>query len=106
MKILVFLPMIIFFSFFLILVLGFFVLIFKLIKKGRDSAWKGTLIDKKYFEKDREDSQLKDHFYTLVFETDEKKSVKVGVSKEIYATYKTGDRAEKVKGELYIKKLA
>lgn len=106
MKLLVFLPMIIFFAFFLILVIGIFILIFKLIKNGRESAWTGTLVDKKYFEKDREDSRLKDNFYTLIFETDEKKIVKVGVSKEIYATYKTGDRAEKVKGELYIKKLA
>ena len=106
MKFLFFLPIIGFFAFFGLLVLGFLIFVFKLVKKGKDSAWIGKLVDKKYAEKDKEDSNLKEHFYTLVFETKEGKTVKVGTSLKVYNEYKIGDRAEKKKGELWPKKLS
>jgi hypothetical protein len=105
-KMIIFGPMIIFFVFFALMILGFLAIVFKLINKGRKSAWKGELIDKLYNEKeDMDDSSKTNHFYTLVFQTDEGKQVKVGVSQKMYNDYKIGDKAEKKSGEFWQKKL-
>ncbi|PIU33638.1 hypothetical protein COT03_02805 [Candidatus Shapirobacteria bacterium CG07_land_8_20_14_0_80_39_18] len=104
-KTVVFLPMIIFGGFFLLLVVGFFVLVFKLVKKGRDSAWKGKLVEKKYVEGEDFDTDRKTDYFTLIFETDEGKQIKVGVDRQTYDEYKIGDQAEKRKGEFRPRKL-
>lgn len=105
-KLVVFGPMLIFFLFFGALVIGFLFVVFKMILRGRKSAWKGVLIDKLYDER-RDFDHLKkiNQFYTLVFKTDEGKEIKIGTSKTIYDSYKIGDKAEKKSGELWPKKV-
>ena len=104
-KTIVFLPMIIFGGVFFLLIIGFFVLVIKLVKKGRDSAWTGELLEKKYVEGEDMDTDMKKDYFTLIFKTDQGKQVKVGVGRQVYDDYKIGDRAEKVKGDFHIKKL-
>lgn len=105
-KMIIFGPMIIFFVFFGLMVLGFLAIVIKLINKGRKSAWKGVLVDKLYNEtEDMDDSSKTNHFYTLVFKTDEGKQVKVGVSRKMYDEYQVGDKAEKKSGDFWQKKI-
>lgn len=54
MKIMVFLPMILFFGVFLLLIIGFFGLVAKLLIKSKNSEWEGEVVDKIVNEK-RED---------------------------------------------------
>ena len=91
--------------FFGFLVFVFLAVVFKLIKKGRDSAWEGELVDKKYTEGEDFDTGAKKDYYTLIFKTKEGKTIKVGTGKEIYDNFKVGDWAEKVKGEFRPKKI-
>jgi hypothetical protein len=104
-KILIFGPIIIFFVIFASMALGFLILVIGLVSKGRKMAWRGTLIDKLHNTKDEFDSNKVNHFYTLIFKTDQGKVIKVGVSMEMYEDYNVGDRAEKKSGELWQKKI-
>jgi len=104
-KKIIFLPMIFFGVIFLVLIIGFLGLVIKLIKRGRDSAWSGELVEKKYFEGEDMDTDLKKDYFTLIFKTKEGKQVKVGVDKKTYDSYKVGDKAEKIKGEFHPRKL-
>lgn len=105
-KTIVFLPIIIFFGFFGLLIFGFLLLVLKLIKKGKDSAWQGKLVDKKHLQKrDDENSKKINDFFTLVFEVNEGKQVKVGVDKKEYDKWQINDQAEKKKGEFRPKKI-
>lgn len=105
-KLIIFGPMIIFFLFFASLVIGFLVIVVKLAAAGRKMAWKGILIDKMHKTKDEYDSNRVNHFYTLVFKTDDGKEIKVGASKEMWDQYNVGDRAEKKSGEFWQKKIS
>ena len=100
-----FLPIILFFGFFGILIVGFIVLVVYLINKGKNMAWKGTLINKLFNEKRDSESNRMEYFYTLVFKTEEGKELKVGVSREVYDDYKIGDKAKKDKGKLQPEKI-
>jgi hypothetical protein len=104
-KIIIFAPILIFFLIFAGLVIGFLVIVVKLVSKGRKMAWQGTLVDKMYKTREDYDSKRINHFYTLVFKTEEGKEIKVGTSQEVYDTYNIGDRAEKKSGELWPKKI-
>jgi hypothetical protein len=104
-KSLVFLPIKIFGIFFLLLIIGFLALVFKLVKKGKDSSWKGELIDKTCIEREDFDSGIKKDYFTLIFKTDVGKQVKVGVDKKTYDDYKIGERAIKEKGKFHIQKI-
>ena len=104
---LIFGPIIIFFVLFGVLALGFLLLVFKLISKGRASAWRGELVDKLYNSRRDSDNPRKvNHFYTLVFKIEDGTTVKVGTSKEVYDSYNIGDKAEKKSGEFWPKKLS
>ncbi|MCJ7793009.1 MAG: hypothetical protein MUP45_03470 [Candidatus Marinimicrobia bacterium] len=105
-KTIIFLPIIIFFGLFGLLILGFFLLVFKLIKKGKASAWEGELVDKKHLQRrDDENSRKINDFFTLVFKTKEGKQIKVGVAKEEYGQWQIGNKGEKKKGELRVRKV-
>lgn len=106
MKLLFFLPIILFFGFFGLLILGFFVLIFKLIGKQKQSAWAGKLVDKKYFAKEVDDEGFRktEHYYTLIFETDQGQK-KLGVAKQVYDQWEIGDQAKKEKGKIFPTKI-
>ena len=105
-KTIIFLPIIIFFGFFGLLILGFFLLVFKLIKKGKASAWEGELVDKTHFQRrDFDNSKKINHFFTLVFKTKEAKQIKVGVSQGEYDQWQIGNKGEKRKEELRVRKV-
>jgi ABC-type Na+ efflux pump permease subunit len=101
MKLVVFMPMIIFMAFFLLLVGGFLLLILKIINKTKNSYWKGKVTDKLYnaVEEDS-DSNARTSFYTLVVKTDEGITRKIAVRKEMYDSCKVGDTLEKPLGKL------
>ncbi|HUD04451.1 MAG TPA: hypothetical protein VMR59_00490 [Patescibacteria group bacterium] len=102
MKLLVFMPMIIFMAFFLLLVGGFLMLILKIINQTKNSYWKGKVTDKLYNTQrgSFEDSDRVSSFYTLVVKTDEGITRKIAVRKEMYDSTKVGDTLEKPKGKL------
>jgi hypothetical protein len=108
-KLFVFGPMIIFLVFFGLLIIGFFVLVFKLVKRGKAAAWVGIVQDKKYFEK--EDKEIgekigrKEHFYNLVVKMENGETHTIAVNREFYDTIKPGDKLEKKSGELWPKKV-
>jgi len=106
-KIFVFLPMIMFMGFFLLLILGFLFLVFKLIKKSKNMAWKGEVIDKMHKQRrDFDNPKRMLDFYTIIFKTEEGKPMKIGVSAQDFQTkWQVGDKAEKKKGELWPRKL-
>lgn len=104
---LVFGPIILFFGFFFLLVIGFLFLIFKLVMKGKKSAWKGTLVDKQHNTKDVDDDghHKTEHYYSLIFQTEDNKRIPIAVAKEAYDKWSPGDKAEKVEGEFWPKKI-
>lgn len=105
-KLMIFGPMIIFFIFFGILIIGFLTIVIKLVNRGRKSAWQGVVVDKLYNEtEDFDDSSQTNHFYTLVFKIADDRQIKIGVSKAMYDDYKIGDRAEKKSGDFWPKKI-
>ena len=77
------------------------------MKKGRDSFWIGVLMDKQHNVKDVDDDGVhkKEHYYSLIFKTDDEKRITVGVAPQIYNQWQAGDRAEKKKGEFWPKKI-
>jgi hypothetical protein len=106
-KAVIFGPMIVFFLIFGGLVVGFLTMVIKLALKGKASAWKGVLVDKVYnSRRDFENSHKVNQFFTLVFKTDDGKTMKVGTSKDVYDTYNIGDKAEKKSGEFWPKKVS
>lgn len=76
-------------------------LIIKLTNKQKQTAWKGSIIDKKYVR--REDPTHENHqedIYSIVYRTDEGQQVTLGVSGPYFDQFKIGDRVEKRKDEL------
>lgn len=100
-------PIIMFFGFFALIVLGFFFIVFKLIKKQKASVWSGKLVDKKYFAKEVNDDGFRktEHFYTLIFETNQGPK-KLGVAKQVYDQWQVGDQAKKEKGKIFPTKIS
>ena len=106
MKILFFLPMILFFGVFLILIIGFLLLVAKLLIGAKNSSWTGTVVDKVHNTKrDFEDSHKIEHFYVLVVKTDQGKQMKLGISRELFDQFSVGDKIKKVKGSLLPEKV-
>lgn len=107
MKLLFFLPIILFFGFFGLLIIGFLFLIFKLLMKGKSASWVGQVMDKKHIAKDVDDDGFHktEHYYHLVVKTDEGKTMKVGLAKEKYDEFNIGDKIKKEKGSFFPKKI-
>ncbi len=90
-----------------ILIVGFVILIVYLIKKQKADSWTGVVKDKMVRQKEDFDHPGRiETFYTLIVQTDDKRELKVGMSKEELESYKVGDRLEKRKGELKPKKIS
>jgi hypothetical protein len=81
-----------------LLVLGFILLILKLVSKTRQSAWKGEVVDKLYNERREDDKTV--GYCTLVVKTDEGLTRKIAVTGKMYNECKVGDKLEKPKGAL------
>lgn len=104
-KAVVFGPIIIFFAIFGILIVGFLGFVMKLAIKGKKSAWKGILIDKLHKQREDFDDGIED-IYILVFKIESGREIKVPTSKQMWDSYKIGDKAEKKSGEFLFKKIA
>lgn len=89
-----------FFGFFLLLIFGFLALVVFLIKKGRDLAWNGTVIDKVHNQKRVERHKIVDYYF-LVVDTVGGRRRNVGLSREMYDKFNIGDKIKKEKGKLY-----
>jgi hypothetical protein len=94
----------IFFLFFGLLVVGFLLLLFKLIMNSKNSSWAGTVVDKKSNVVEDYDTNIKHTYYHLVVDSDKRAGMKVGVSEKIYNEFQAGDKIKKDKGELWPKK--
>lgn len=104
-KLVVFGPIILFFLIFIALILGFLVVIIRLILKGKASAWEGKLVDKLHKTKRDFDTNRLEDYYTLVFKTSEGKTIKIATSKKVYDTYQIGDQAIKKSGDFWPTKI-
>jgi hypothetical protein len=95
-------PIIIFFGFFGILIIGFIALVVYLIVRSKNASWKGTVIDKIHNTKrDDEHRNRIEHFYIVVVKTDAGKEMKLGLAKEMYDRFEIGDKLKKDKGSLF-----
>ncbi|PIY72345.1 hypothetical protein COY87_01440 [Candidatus Roizmanbacteria bacterium CG_4_10_14_0_8_um_filter_33_9] len=99
-KYVVFGPMIIFMGFFLLLILGFFALVGKLVIKGKNQEWKGEVIDKSNFEKKDEDDHVS-HILSLKVQLENGEAHNVPAQPDFYNQIKIGDKLEKKKGALW-----
>ena len=105
-KYIVFGPIIIFFGFFGLLILGFFLLVGKLIIKGKNQTWTGEVIEKSDFLKDKEDSNQKEHILSLKVQMDNGETHSIPASVKFYNEIKVGDKLKKDKGSLWAKKIS
>ena len=105
-KYVVFGPIIIFFGFFGLLILGFFILVGKLVMKSKNDAWVGEVIDKSDFIKDKDDSNLKEHILSLKVQMDNGETHSIPASAKFFNEIKVGDKLKKDKGSLWPKKIS
>ena len=104
-KAFVFGPIIVFFGFFALLIIGFFALIFKLIKKSKNEEWSGVVIDKKHNQfQDMDDNSPHDNYF-LVVKMDTGKQRNVGLSHILWNNFEVGDKLKKPKGKLIPEKI-
>jgi len=104
MKLVIFLPLLVILIPMFLLVFGFFFLIVKLVVKAKQDAWTGTVLEKVHNTKRIEHNRF-EHFYYLVVGIDGAGERKIGLSAQMYEDFQKGDRIEKVKGDVYPKKI-
>lgn len=92
---------------FLLPFVAFIVFVIKLIVKGKNEGWKGTVIDKNHNTRRDSDHHNKvDHFFSLKIKMTDGKERNIAVSSQFWNDCKVGDTIEKPKGDLYPKKAA
>lgn len=92
--------------FFLVPVALFGGVLAKILKKSKADTWTGEVVDKKHLTgRDVDDDDKINHFYSVVFKTDDGRQKKVGLSKKLYDQWQVGDRGEKKKGKLFPEKV-
>jgi hypothetical protein len=80
--------------------------IIKIVLKGKNEAWKGTVIDKNHTTKRDDEFKHKiNHFYSLKMKMTDGKERNIAVSSEFWSSCEVGDTVEKPKGALYPKKV-
>jgi len=104
-KWIVFGPMIIFFVFFGLLVLGFLLLLGKLFFQGKAQTWVGEVIDKGHNVKDKYDGPGEEHFYHLKVQLENGEIHNIPATVQFYNEIKVGDKLKKEKGALWPKKI-
>jgi hypothetical protein len=105
-KYVIFGPIIIFFGFFGLLVLGLFLLVFKLVFKAKGEAWIGTVIDKGHSQKRKDDTKRMEHFYFYKVKLENGEEHNIACSAKMYEEITIGDRMKKEKGSLWAKKIS
>jgi len=104
-KIIVFLPIIIFFGVFGLLIFAFLGFVLKLLMKQKQTYWIGTVIDKKHTQTEDFDSDRPVDTYYMEVRCDGGKEVKAGLSAKTFDEFQIGDRVEKPKGQLHPRKI-
>lgn len=80
--------------------------ILKIILKGKNKSWVGTVLDKNHNTKRDTDYKHKiDHYYSLKIKMNNGKERNIAVSGEFWNSCNIGDTIEKSKGALYPKKI-
>jgi len=100
-KYVVFGPIVVFFGFFLLLIIGFFALIGKLFIKGKNQAWIGEVIEKVVFEKEDDDTHRKSRLLSLKVKLENGEVHSIPARVDFYNKVKVGDKLEKKKGALW-----
>jgi hypothetical protein len=92
---------------FLLPFVAFIAFIIKLVMKGKNEGWKGTITDKSHNSKrgSFEDHHKTEHFYSFTVKMTDGKERKIAVSSQFYGECQIGDTIEKPKGSLFPKKL-
>jgi hypothetical protein len=99
-------PIIVFVIFFVLPASLFGLLLAKIIKKSKADSWTGEVVDKKHNSRRDFDNPKKiEHFYSVIFKTDDGREKKMGLSRELYDTWQVGDRGKKEKGKLFPEKI-
>jgi len=104
-KYVVFGPIIIFFAFFGLLILGFFLLVFKLVFKAKGQEWTGEVIDKSDVIHEDMDSNIPSHVLSLKVQLENGETHSIAVSRKFFNEVKVGDKLKKDKGSLLPKKI-
>jgi hypothetical protein len=103
-KAVVFGPIILFFGFFLLLIIGFFVLIGKLISKSKNESWTGEVIDKKHnVTEDMDDKVVNSYYLVVKMENGDERNI--GLSPVMFDKFNIGDKLKKPKGKLFPEKI-
>ena len=102
----VFGPIVIFFGFFALLVFGFLFFVGKLLLKAKNDAWVGEVVDKSHVTKDKDDSNLKEHLYSLKVRMENGETHSIPASTEFFNQVQVGDKLKKEKGSLWPKKIS
>jgi hypothetical protein len=100
-KYIVFGPIIIFFGFFFLLIIGFFALIGKLFIKGKNQAWKGEIIEKVVNEQKDDDTNKISRLLSLKVQLENGEVHSIPAKADFYNKVKVGDKLEKKKGALW-----
>ncbi len=103
-KYVVFGPIIVFFAIFALLVIGFFILVGKLIFKAKSDSWVGEVIDKGHNTKRDSSSNKIEHFYFFKVRIENGEEHNIATSQKFFNEIKVGDKLKKEKGSLWPKK--
>jgi len=74
-------------------------------EKIKKTFWKGRIVNKKHSEYEDDESNYTQDIYTLFFITDEKKEIKMNVTKKMFNEWQVGDMVEKKAGERWPTKI-
>ena len=100
-KYIVFGPIILFFGFLFLLIVGFLAFIGKLFIKGKNQAWIGEVIDKVVHEEEDDDTNRKTRLLSLKVKLENGEIHSIPARADFYNKVKVGDKLEKKKGALW-----
>lgn len=89
-----------FWIFFLVFVILPAVVIIKLVKKSKKSSWSGKVIDKKHNVTEDMDDNTVESYYVVVKMDGGGRDRNIGMSKQLWETFKVGDKIKKPAGKL------
>ncbi len=104
-KYVIFGPMVIFLGFFVLLVVGFLLLVGKLFMKGKNQSWIGEVIDKSTVTKEKDGGFGKETFLSLKVQLENGEVHSIPATREFFNEIKIGDKLKKDKGALWPKKI-
>jgi len=100
-KYIVFGPLILFFGFFFLLIIGFIGLVGRLFIKGKEDSWKAKVIDKVTIDKMDDETRRTEHLLSLKIQLENGAIHSIAARPDFYNKVKIGDRLEKKKGSLW-----